>query len=376
MPRIPKYDHHRPTGQARVRIRGKTHYLGKFGSKASREKYRQLIAEMSLPPSPAPDGELTVLELVNLFWADCKTRYVKDGKPTSEIRNYGYALAPVLSLYGLEIVSNFGPRALLACRAELIRKGFVRRRINQHVYRIRRCFQWGVGRELVSETTWRALLAVEGLRKGQSQVSDRAPIGPVPDEHVWKIEPFVSPQVWAMVQLQFWSGCRPQEATLIRACDLNMSGKIWEYRPPTHKTEHYDRTRIIFVGPKAQAVIRPFLSLDLDRPLFRPCDAREAWIAGVRKRDQTPSRIRKPLRTAREQYTVATYGYAIRRACKRAEIPNWSPNQLRHAAATRIRRQFGLEASQVVLGHAHANVTQIYAERDFELARNIAGEIG
>ncbi len=33
-------------------------------------------------------------------------------------------------------------------------------------------------------------------------------------------------------------------------------------------------------------------------------------------------------------------------------------------AATRIRSEFGLETAQVVLGHAKADVTQIYAERD------------
>ena len=38
--------------------------------------------------------------------------------------------------------------------------------------------------------------------------------------------------------------------------------------------------------------------------------------------------------------------------------------QLRHAAATRFRKAYGLEAAQVLLGHRTADVTQIYAERD------------
>jgi len=54
----------------------------------------------------------------------------------------------------------------------------------------------------------------------------------------------------------------------------------------------------------------------------------------------------------------------------------WHPNQLRHAKATAVRKQFGLEAAQVILGHAAANVTQVYAERDFELARDVAKKIG
>ena len=36
--RIPGYVHHKPTGQARVRINGKDYYLGKFGSPESHER--------------------------------------------------------------------------------------------------------------------------------------------------------------------------------------------------------------------------------------------------------------------------------------------------------------------------------------------------
>jgi site-specific recombinase XerC len=57
-------------------------------------------------------------------------------------------------------------------------------------------------------------------------------------------------------------------------------------------------------------------------------------------------------------------------------LPHWSPNQLRHSAATEIGRQFGLEAAQVVLGHSRADVTQVYAERDFARAKEIMRRIG
>jgi len=43
----------------------------------------------------------------------------------------------------------------------------------------------------------------------------------------------------------------------------------------------------------------------------------------------------------------------------------WFPYQLRHTAATLYRREHGLEASALVLGHASARVTDaVYAERD------------
>ena len=55
---------------------------------------------------------------------------------------------------------------------------------------------------------------------------------------------------------------------------------------------------------------------------------------------------------------------------------HWSPNQLRHAAATKIREEFGLEAAQVYLGHSQAYVTEIYAEKNFALAEQVAKQIG
>jgi integrase len=54
----------------------------------------------------------------------------------------------------------------------------------------------------------------------------------------------------------------------------------------------------------------------------------------------------------------------------------WSPNQLRHTAGTAIRKRFGAEAAQTVLGHSHLTVTEIYAERDLEKAAEVIRQLG
>ena len=120
---------------------------------------------------------ILVNELILAFWEHAKQRYVKNGQPTSERRSFKIALRPVCHLYGREPVINFGPLALIACRQKLIEARICRKRINQHVGRIRQCFKWGVARELVPETIWRALCAVEGLKFGEAR--ETAKIKPV-----------------------------------------------------------------------------------------------------------------------------------------------------------------------------------------------------
>ena len=61
-------------------------------------------------------------------------------------------------------------------------------------------------------------------------------------------------------------------------------------------------------------------------------------------------------------------GQAIARACKRAGVPRWHPHQLRHNAATWLRKEFGLDVARVILGHSSPVVTEVYAEMDREKA--------
>ena len=42
--RIPQYTFHKPTGQARVRLNGRSYYLGQWNSPESRERYEALIS--------------------------------------------------------------------------------------------------------------------------------------------------------------------------------------------------------------------------------------------------------------------------------------------------------------------------------------------
>src|SRR5262249_3394477 len=54
----------------------------------------------------------------------------------------------------------------------------------------------------------------------------------------------------------------------------------------------------------------------------------------------------------------------------------WHPNQLRHNAATNLRKEYGVELARIVLGHATAFTTEIYAEADRVKAIEAMARIG
>jgi integrase len=118
-------------------------------------------------------------------------------------------------------------------------------------------------------------------------------------------------------------------------------------------------------------------------PNFSPRDAREERFQHYRANRKTkvqPSQVSrrkvKPKVAPADRYSTTTYAHAIRKAARKAGVPHWHPNQLRHLFATEIRKAHGLEAAQVLLGHSRADVTQIYAERNLDLAVKVASEVG
>ncbi len=273
----------------------------------------------------------------------------------------------------------------------MVASGLSRSTINKNIFRIKRLFAWGVEQEIVDVRIHQTLKTVRSLAKGRTNAPERPAVRPVTVEQVEAIMPHLSPTLKAMVQLQRLTGARPSEVCLVRPCDVDTSGAIWCYRPASHKTEHHDQDRRVFLGPRAQEVLRPFLERPVDAYCFSPRESRP--------KEETPRRNRrrkqKSARPPGVRYSRDSYRRAIARACEIAfsmpkelrviaknasaeEKPRleaeaakwrrehcWCPNRLRHLRATEIREKFGLEASQTVLGHSRANVTEHYAERDF-----------
>jgi integrase len=275
--------------------------------------------------------------------------------------------------------------------------------INHRIGRIKRAFKWAVSEELVPPVVYQGLAAVEGLRKGRTTARDNAPIKPVDDQTIDETVPRLPSVVADMVRLQRLTGCRPAEICLMRPCDVDRSASTWRYTPASHKTDYLSRGRTISIGPKGQAILARYLLRSADAYCFSPAESEQKRNEQRRASHQSPMtpsqarrrRKRHPRRPPGDRYTTVTYRRAIHRAvaqvnrerkrdARRAArapddiqlLPKWSPNRLRHTAATAIRKRFGLEAVQVTLGHATADVSQIYAERDLGLAETVMRELG
>jgi integrase len=416
--RTPSLCLHKASGQAVVRIDGKDHYLGKYATPESEAEYNRLIGEWFASgrclPKPGASGGLTVNELILAYWGHAEQHYRRpDGEPSDELHCIRSAMRPLKELYGHTAATDFGPLALKAVRQKMVEtrgptgRLWSRRFVNASVGRIKAMFKWGVENELVPAAVHQALLSVRGLQKGRSGARETDRVKPVPEAYVDAVLPFVTPPVRAMIDLQLLTGMRPGEVVLLRAIDIDMTGKVWLYRPKEHKTAWRGHDRVIALGPRAQEIVRQHLKPNVEAYLFSPRDAMEAHWAERRRRRTTkvqPSQVcrRKvrPKRQPGERYTVDSYRAAVQRgieaanraalcdackvpgveelcdACRARQLPQWHPHQLRHTKATEIRREAGLDAARAVLGHRSPAITEVYAELDVGRAAEVMERLG
>jgi integrase len=407
MPRTyshPGYRLHKATRQAVVTLDGRTVYLGRYGSKASQEKYDRLILEWaangrSLPPEP--DQHLTLVEIAAGYKRFAHGYYRKHGKLTDTYHAVCRTLQLACSLYGRTPAAEFSPRAVKAILHQMIGRGWSRKFINENLAVIKRWMKWAVVEELIPVEVQQAVDVVPGLRKGRSEAKETAPVLPVDDDVVEQTLPHLGPVVAAMIRVQRLTAMRPSEVCLMRPCDIDRGGEVWVYTPSEHKTEHHDLDRRVAIGGKAQEVLLPFLNRQPNAYCFSPSESEQLRRAAKSASRKTPlhygnrpgsNRQSAPKKAPRDRYDAASYRRAIHRACdlafpapKELTKPQikqwksehrWAPNRLRHTAATEVRKLYGLEAAQVVLGHKQAAITQVYAERDLHKALEVASEIG
>jgi len=420
--RVPSLRLHKASGRAYVVLSGKAVYCGRYGDPEAQAQYHQVIAEwlaagQQLPADPAT---ITVKELLARFWTYAEQYYrtLTDGR-VKELEQFRLALRPLKELYANMPATDFGPRALKTVQQRMIEIGWCRPYVNKQVNRIRHIFRWAVSDEMIPGSVLHALQAVPGLRRGRSDAPEPAAVKPVAIERVNAIQPFTSRQVWAMVQLQLFTAARAGEIVRMRPCDIDRTGEIWVYRLQEHKTAHRGFEKKVWIGPRGQQVLAPYLLRDPQAYCFSPAEAEEERRQKLHDARVTPLKYGNtrgtnvkddPEWSAGDRYTTCSYRRAIARACDHAFLPpeplanledetdaqwhqrltkeqkadlrawqkahRWHPHQLRHNAATELRREFGIEAARIILGHHSAAVTEIYAEKDEQEAIEAIMKVG
>lgn len=350
---IPSYLLHKQSGQARVRINGRDHLLGRFGSEESRIRYGELISKVAAgrpidPFSPkvsSPDAGLTINELVLAFMRFADGHYLKNGKPTSEIHCLKSATRPLVDLYGFTAVDDFGPMMLKAVRQKFVEAGWVRYTCNKAIGRIRSIFKWGVENELVSPSTLQRLQAVAPLLAGRTEAPDNPARVPATEAQIKAVRPHVSELVRDLIDVQRLTGARAGELLALTREKIDTRGSVWLFYVDGHKTEHHGHSRVVAIGSKAQRILRRRMkTLESSEKIF-------------------------PIR--RDSYTLA-----VRRACVKAKVKLWTPHQLRHALGHQVRERFGLEHVQATLGHAEFAMSERYAQASLQKAVEVAAAVG
>lgn len=374
----PKLCHHKQRNLGYVTLGGRRIYLGLWGLDSTVEAYGRAIAEYlgsGSPPLKASQNSITISSLVSRFLCDLKAT----GRTDEYIESMTRSFKHLLPLYRSFPASEFGPRALKTVRDSMVNSGVGRKTTNQYIREIRAAFRWGTSEELIPPSVSHGLDAVDGLRRGATKATETKDVEPVSDEHIEALKPYVSQQVWGLIKLQYYTAARGGELFTLRVSDIDRTTLIWEVRKDRHKTAHHGKSRILCMGKSAQTVLAPFLiGKGGDEYIFSPREAeveRHAKAATHRRGDQKPNK-KVTARIVGEHYSRDSYRRAVTRACKAAGIPPWTPHQLRHSAATRIRNEMGAEFAQAYLGHARLDTTEIYAKVSHAKAIAVAEKMG
>ena len=196
----------------------------------------------------------------------------------------------LLRLYGDTPADEFGPMQHKTLRAKLGTEG---RRSRQYINKCMRYFlrmlKWCTGEGILAPSVLAVIREIDSLRIGDTEAHETEPVDEVSQTTVESTLPHLPPVVRDMVILQQLLGCRPGEICRFTPGMVDRSREVWEISLAKHKTAHHGHKRVIYVGPKAQAILRPYLDRATGAYCFSPAEAVEQRRAAAAAARATPA---------------------------------------------------------------------------------------
>lgn len=376
---------HKASGQAVVYFRGKTIYLGKYGSPEAAAALAHYNAQLVLADgdtSRMMDASVTVAQVVAAYLDNLETR----GRSRDHIRECERACETMVSMFGALRASDFRARHMAMVREAMLAESakreqdrtgganarkLSRQTINSRFYKARTAFKVAASIGLIDEEVVMRLKVAEGVDRGDKRVRRTAPKARITRDQVDTTIARMPTVVADIVRLQLHTGARPTEVLSMRKVEIDRTGPVWVYSPKRHKSAHLEIDRHIFIGEEGQRILQPYLllSMKLAEPLFTQgliADRSKQWY---REQATTPRkhevsaagdpRIKYPERA----WTVEKYRAAVNRACARAGVERWNPHQLRHLRIDEWARTLGIDAARMMAGHTSNSMTEHYTDQ-------------
>ena len=360
----------------------------------------------------------TVAGLVSRYRRHAETYYLRpDGTQTAQVGNVKYATEP---LAALNIpVENLGPKAVKEILNKWASERLCRSTINDRLHIIQHMFRWGVGEQLVSPITQGYIAAVESLHKGRSKATEPVEVDPVAPSVVRQTQQYMPKVVADMVELHMLTGMRSQEVCQLQPGLIDRTDPAtWIYMVPDiankeHHLEGKKHDRRVPLATRAQAILSTYLLRKPDAYCFTPSEAMRQRHEIQRENRQTPvwpshlahleakrtgawykdrfdthsyrravvyaiSKGNREIRKALKKTMPKATKDELAAAFKKAAIPDWTPHQLRHTAATFVRAamgEFGKDAGMALLGQKSLNIFDRYAKLNDTLAAQAAHKV-
>ncbi|WP_432797753.1 tyrosine-type recombinase/integrase [Poriferisphaera sp. WC338] len=273
--------------------------------------------------------------LCEVYLEYAKTCYRKpDGGLSNEYHAIAYVLGQLLDVQPDISSEDFGPSLLIKFRDYLETFEYTRQTINDKISRVKRVFRWACEREYVSGKVFMSVNSVAQLRSGRCSAKDNVKVRPAMWRQVRAVVQGSNTMVGRMVRIHYLTGMRINELVNMRWQHIERSDDYAVYTPIYHKTSYLGKPRQIVLGPRVLKLL----------------GAASEGFCFLTKHGRP--------------YDRSSYRREIVRACERKCVEPFTPLQLRHNAAKRFNKHFGIELSRIMLGHSSAFTTEIYIERD------------